>query len=121
MSITFPLAHLSLPFLIDTGVTYLAISSEISCFPFGVDQYRLLVSWDELLLFFFSTVIPLQVSLLTKEPAFLLYPDSPVNLLGRDRLCSLMTTIFCSLDGVSVELLRVKALSWLLCAFFLLN
>ncbi|TKC44009.1 hypothetical protein EI555_020358 [Monodon monoceros] len=41
---------------------------------------------------------------LLRSMCALLSPDSPVNLLGRDLLCKSKATIFCTLDGVFVEL-----------------
>lgn len=47
----FRLVYLFLPLLIDTGVTYPAIFSEISYFLFDNDKYGLLVFCVNLLLF----------------------------------------------------------------------
>lgn len=48
---------------------------------------------------------PLSVSIgpLSDYHAFLLSPCSPVNLLGKDLLCKLNCTIFCTPDGVFLE------------------
>lgn len=50
----------------------------------------------------------------------LLSPDSPVNLLGRDLLCKSKATIFCTLDGVFVELPEKRGMqvNWLLCTLW---
>lgn len=51
---------------------------------------------------------------LTEEPDFLLSPDLSVHLLGRVQICNLKATIFCTLNGVSVELLLRMYRNWLL-------
>lgn len=40
---------------------------------------------------------------------FLLSPDSSINLSGRDLLCDEKSTVFCTLNGVSLEFLVEKA------------
>ena len=38
------------------------------------------------------------------EQKFLIFPSSPVNLMGRDMLCKLNAVIFCTPDGLFMQI-----------------
>ena len=111
-SITFPQANLSLPFLVDSGATYSAINLEISHFASSDRSIQVVVKKQKKFVGIlcqpancsFSSVVPIQIVPLTEEHAFLLSPDSPVNLLGRDLPCKLKAIIFYTPAGVFAEL-----------------
>uniref|UniRef100_K7FJP6 Peptidase A2 domain-containing protein n=1 Tax=Pelodiscus sinensis TaxID=13735 RepID=K7FJP6_PELSI len=56
----------------------------------------------------------LTIGPLTEEHAFLLSPSTPVNLMGRDLLCKLNATIYCSPEGVFVDIPHNQAPNFLM-------
>lgn len=78
VSITFPHANLPLSLLIDTGVTYSAMSSDILAFHMVKISTGCILSQPSA--FSFSITVPIQVGSLTEKDTILLSLDSPINL-----------------------------------------
>lgn len=93
------------PFLVDTRASVWAIQSK--CFPSPPLTRQVVQAvgiFNEPVLHPVTEPLTVSIGPLSAEHAFLLSSTSPVNLLGRDLLCKLGCSIFCTPKGVYSEL-----------------
>lgn len=112
MSVSFPCFNLSLTVLVDTGGTQSALSNDFSCFSSTHKNIQVVSIYGQPSTCSFSSEFSVQISHLFEESAFLLSPFVPVNLMGRDLVCKLRVTIFCTLGDVFWGAQGTKHLSW---------
>ncbi|CAM4661969.1 unnamed protein product [Lepidochelys olivacea] len=95
----------SLPFLVDRGASLSAVrTADLPEVPRTKKTISAVGITGVPTPYPLSKPLPVQVGPLSVDHAFLLSDSTPVNLLGWDLLCKLGCTIYCSLDGVYLQI-----------------
>lgn len=96
------------PFMIDTGATYSCIGNKGSKLPLSSSSVKTVGFSGKTQVIPLTEPIPMQIHGKTVISPLLYSVDSPVNLLGRDLLCSLEAQIMCTPDGVYLDIPQTR-------------
>ncbi|XP_055368609.1 uncharacterized protein LOC129604800 [Betta splendens] len=92
-------------FMVDTGATYSCIGKEGAGLPLSSSSMIRTVGFSgKTQVIPLTEPIPIKVAGKTISAPLLYSADTPINLLGRDILCSLKARIMCTPDGVAFDI-----------------
>ncbi|XP_075771896.1 retrovirus-related Pol polyprotein from transposon 17.6 [Pelodiscus sinensis] len=89
--------------LVDTGASRSTLQASSFSIPISNQVVNAVGISNQVVPHPVSKPVSLVLGPISEHHSFLLSPTSPVNLLGRDLLCRLRCTIFCTPDGVYLE------------------